>query len=537
MFHAYYLDINGVHNLGPAGAETMLALEARNATLHAEASTGFLHPQNMFTSPNVGLRADWFTDAVFAQQSFTGPNPTTIALASKQWIQTFTQAAAGNTAVFNLLNTAPAGSFYIQDYSYFRDAVGLKPTDQIVASPSDDNVPQFGCASVALFYLPPSGQIHPLAIILDWKGSLAASVTIFNKRIHPTDSTLGEAGDWPWRYAKMCVQVSDWTRHELTIHLTNTHFIEEVTLVAAQRTFPTDHPVYQLLKEHWTTTLSINALARSVLVPKVVMPLSPFTEAQIIQFVNHEYSNFDWAGMYVPTDLQNRGFPVAELDTNVKYHNYGYGRCINATWNVLRKFVSTVLTQHYTGGDSQVAGDGWLRAFCTEMQSPLGGKMSKFPTVTTLAGAIDMVTMCIHIAAPQHTAVNYLQQYYMTFVPNKPSALYAPLPGSLAALKAIKEPDVVASLPIKSGQDQDWLLMAQVPYLLSPAVEEAVNLTTFAKQAAADSDPIVARAGVTLQADLLALTKALKKVSGQLDDQTKEYDVLYPDETAKAIII
>ncbi len=68
-------------------------------------------------------------------------------------------------------------------------------------------------------------------------------------------------------------------------------------------------------------------------------------------------------------------------------------------------------------------------------------------------------------------------------------------------------------------------------------MEEAVNLTTFAKQAAADSDPIVAKAGATLQADLLALTKALKKVSGQLDDQTKEYDVLYPDETAKAIII
>ncbi len=109
------------------------------------------------------------------------------------------------------------------------------------------------------------------------------------------------------------------------------------------------------------------------------MPLSPFTEAQIIQFVNYEYSNFDWAGMYIPTDLQNRGFPVAELDTNAKYHNYGYGRCINATWNVLHKFVSTVLTQHYTGGDAQVAGDGWLGAFCAEMQSPLGGKMTKFP--------------------------------------------------------------------------------------------------------------------------------------------------------------
>ena len=230
--------------------------------------------------------------------------------------------------------------------------------------------------------------------------------------------------------------------------------------------------------------------------------------------------------------------PVAELDTNPKYHNYGYGREINLMWNTLRKFVATALTPYYPLGDIQVKNDKAVAAFCAEMQNPsLGGKMPSFPSVSTLAGLIDAVTMCIHIAAPQHTAVNYLQQYYMTFVPNKPSSLYAPLPATLAALQAYGEADLLNALPIKKGQDQNWLLMAQVPYLLSPAVEEAVNLTTFAKQAAADSDPIVAKAGATLRADLLALTKALKKVSGQLDDQTKEYDVLYPDETAKAIII
>ncbi|KJA20528.1 hypothetical protein HYPSUDRAFT_142073, partial [Hypholoma sublateritium FD-334 SS-4] len=175
-----------------------------------------------------------------------------------------------------------------------------------------------------------------------------------------------------------------------------------------------NHPIYQLLKKHWTTTLSINALGRALLVPFVFAPLSPFTEAQITQFVQYEYSNFDWTKMYVPTDLHNCRFPVAELETNPKCHNYGYGRCINLTWNTLRKFVETVLTQHYTGGDAQVCGDPWLAAFCTEMQSPLGGNIAKVPTVTTLAGAIDAMTMCIHIAAPQHTAVNYLQQYYMT---------------------------------------------------------------------------------------------------------------------------
>jgi hypothetical protein len=537
MFHAYYLDANGVDKLGPDGADTMQALEDRNRTLHDDAAPGWFNSGNMFTADNVGLRDDWYTDTVFAQQQFTGTNPTTLTRASEQWIQVFTEAAAGNTAVLNLLATAPARSFYVQDYSYFRDTAGMKPTDEIATSAAD-GVAHFGCASVALFYLPPAGQIHPLAIILDWKGSLAASVAIFNKRVLPTDPTANEKEDWPWRYAKTCVQVSDWTRHEITVHLTDTHFVEEVVVVAAQRTLPADHIVYRLLKEHWTTTLSINSLARSILIPKVIMPLSAFTEAQIVSFVNGEYENFNWTGKYIPNDLETRGFPIAELDSNPKYHNYAYGREINLMWNTLRKFVAAILEQYYKNGDTQVQNDKDIADFCAEMQSTLGGKMSSFPTVTTLDGLIDMVTMCIHIASPQHTAVNYLQQYYMTFVPNKPSALYAPLPTTLSALQAYGEADLIRALPVqKGGQADNWLLMAQVPYLLSPAVEEAVSLTTYARQAAADKDAIVAGAGKMLLADLKELEKTFKGIATELDDQTKEYDVLYPGRTAKAIVI
>ena len=102
------------------------------------------------------------------------------------------------------------------------------------------------------------------------------------------------------------------------------------------------------------------------------------------------------------------------------------------------------------------------------------------------------------------------------------------------------------ALPVKTGAhswsaspDKDWLIMAQVPYLLSPDVPEAISLTTFAKQAAADKTRVdISTAGEALVKNLEALTEKFKKVSEEIDNHAaKAYDVLYPDETAKAIVI
>jgi len=58
--------------------------------------------------------------------------------------------------------------------------------------------------------------------------------------------------------------------------------------------------------------------------------------------------------------------------------------------------------------------------------------MPTFPTIETKDQLVDAVTMCIHIALPQHAAVNYLQNFYQVFVPAKQPALYTPIPDSLA---------------------------------------------------------------------------------------------------------
>ncbi|KAJ4480259.1 lipoxygenase [Lentinula aciculospora] len=512
---------------------SMQAIEVHNYRLHTEArqrAQSDPGARDMYFSRNIGLRGDWYTDAAFGQQQFTGTNPTTITLAPRRWIDEFLSVshAQGRADVTKLL-TERAEDLFVQDYSGFRSDIGLTPAETIVFEG------RYGCSSVALFHLEPEGKLHPLAIVPDYRGGIQGSVTIFNRRI-ASNVDGDEYEDWPWRYAKMCVQVSDWLRHEIAIHLVNTHFVEEVIIVAAYRCFGPNHIIFRLLEPHWSTTLSLNKAARETLVPKIIIPMIGLSATQTYDFLKAAYKRFDWTGLYIPNDLRGRGFPIESLD-EPKYHNYTYARDISQMWNIIRKFVGTVLAKEYVGGDREVLSDGSIADFCDEVRAHDGGQLTSFPEIKTLDELIDFVTMCIHIAAPQHTAVNCLQQYYQTFVPNKPSALHSPLPESLLDLRSFTEDDVLAALPLK--QPRDWLLMAQVPYLLSFEVPEDSTILHYAETASnSKSTPdIIRTAARALKADLETFIHTVEQNSRELDDQQTPYLVLDPSQTAISILI
>lgn len=385
-------------------------------------------------------------------------------------------------------------SLYMQDYSYFRKAAGLKDTDDMHCEFKEEYKSglgtktktsyRYGCQSVCLFYLPPDGQLRPLAIVCDWRGSAKNSVTIYNKEL----SLSAQREDWPWRYAKTCVQVSDWMRHEVTVHLTNTHLIEEATIVGAQQSFEDTHPVFQLLYPHWQKTLSINAGARASLVPNVIVELIGLTREEGQKFIMSEYSKFDFQKRYVPEDLRSRGFPP-ERSGEQKFINYAYARCIHSMWFKIRAFVEEMLKIHYGKGalnpDQAVQADESIKAWTEIMQRPAGPKLGagvlNFPTITTFAGLVDCVTMCIHLASPQHTAVNYLQNYYQSFVVNRPPCLYRPIPESREELDAFKEANLVDALPM--NHPREWLLASHIPYLLSakPGDKESLIIYSASK--------------------------------------------------------
>ncbi|KAJ6043364.1 hypothetical protein N7460_004719 [Penicillium canescens] len=440
---------------------------------------------DIFDRPNVGDLKDWYSDSRFAQQHLTGTNPTTIERASNDWIDHFIRAAktsddavAKNT--ITELSTSCRESFYMQDYSYFRKAAGMESAADIKCEDENNKGSyRYGCASVCLFFLNEKGQLYPLAIVTDWRGSLETSVTIYNRELFkrtdiqsgsekhdPKVTVTEEVNDWPWRYAKTCVQVSDWLRHEVTAHLTRTHLVEESIIVAANRQLEPEHAVFRLLRPHWQKTLALNGAARSTLVPSVILPIIGFQQDETLKFMQNEYRNFNFKGSYVPTDLGARRFPPEQLDTP-KFHNYAYARCINSMWKKIREYVEGMLSLAYSGPDAdrQVENDTSIQNWSKEMRSPDGADLQHFPVIGTFTELIDCVTMCIHLASPQHTAVNYLQDYYQDFVINKPSCLFAEPPTSLESLLRYTEDDLVKALPI--NHTHEWLLASHVPYILN----------------------------------------------------------------------
>ncbi|KAB8293443.1 hypothetical protein EYC80_007754 [Monilinia laxa] len=424
---------------------------------------------------NIGTRKDWYSDEVYAQQQFTGVNPVTIKKASKEWIQQFKTAgsAQGKTEALKVIEKAEKDEgLYVQDCSYFRKFVGVEQGEPL----RSDDGKRFGCASVSLFHLLPNGALHPLAIILDYTTNTTTNLTLFNRRTSPSSSKSHEATDWPWRYAKQCAQVSDWHAHELGVHLTHTHLIEEGIIIASHRNLPEDHPVFKLLSPHWLKTLPLNAAARASLIPQVIVHINGLTKEGSLRMVRKQYETFDFVGNYVPNDLESRGFPLKDLNSK-RFHNYAYAKNMHLMWPAFHRFVSGMLRPSYPS-DSSVSTDPHLRAWVAEIHSNTGANIPSFPHLTSFPELVDAITMCIHIASSQHTAVNYLQNYYQAFVPNKPSALFSPLPSSLPQLLSLTEADLIHSLPVQ--YPRSWLLASHLPYLLSSVVADDQSLLEYA---------------------------------------------------------
>ncbi|BCS22613.1 putative lipoxygenase [Aspergillus puulaauensis] len=135
-----------------------------------------------------------------------------------------------------------------------------------------------------------------------------------------------------------------------------------------------------------------------------------------------------------------------------------------------------------TEADNKVKADTQIQDWVKELKSKKGAQLN-YLTIQTFDELVDCVTMCIHITSPQHTAVNYLQNYYLTFVVNKPPCLFEKPPETLTKLLKYNEEDLVKALPM--NQPAEWLLASHIPYLLNKDPDNDETLFHYAQSTAA----------------------------------------------------
>jgi hypothetical protein len=313
----------------------------------------------------------------------------------------------------NLETELAAGRIYLMDY---REAEDKVEPDFVLEAPL-----------CLLHYGTADKHLKPIAIQV--KQRVGSTGEVFYPHVatnHPED-------DWAWRYAKSVVQAVEWNYHELGVHLTRSHIVVEVLCISAHRKFSTGHLVYELLKPHFFATLALNRLARKKLIPSME-EIGMLSMAGMKRFINKMYGSFDIIAALPLNELKARKIiganvvtvdeAIKEIESSLPYYFYAlYGLEI---WRDMRHLIQAILTTKYTS-ESSVTQDAELNIWADEVRA----HMPSFPRFQGVEQLVDVITYIIYDATVLHSAVNYLQWYYMAYAPNMPSQMARPFESAL----------------------------------------------------------------------------------------------------------
>jgi hypothetical protein len=412
--------LNATVQLGVTRAESFLVSGAHRTLSEFDTTPALavLAPEQSY--PTIAVhRPDWYSDECFGEQRLEGVNPALIEKCVKlpdnfgATTEELDQVFQSQLKLPSFTNEMRAGRIYMVNYSPLQ--IDFKSKLQSPQSVSDRWLP----IPICLLHFADK-QLKPVAIQIDQVFAPSK-----DKIFYPNPKVVPDQ-DWAWRYAKTCVQCADWLHHELASHLCFTHLVMEVLTVASHRTLPAAHPVMLLLLDHFKKTLSLNAGARSLLLPVHFNIIGPHASDVSQAQVQKLFREFDFTKRMLPNDMKLRGMAIDHTATSTVGPNYVYGRIATDSWKAIHAYVNDALLSFYgSDKDARLASDPFVQAWAMETSAKLNGFPQKFTTVSQLS---DCVTMAIFTATIQHSAVNYQQYFYQGFVPNCPASMYGPRP-------------------------------------------------------------------------------------------------------------
>jgi len=383
--------------------------------------------------PEVAKKQEYQTNTSFAEQRLSGANPMVIRLLKKDDVR------------FNVLEQIPSfqedfeplfkvrqelinGNIYITDYT---------GTDPEYRGPS---CVQGGSYEKGRKYLPKPlaffwwkrtgigdlGKLVPIAIQLHASSDIGKYTPTNSKVYSPF-----ETNPLDWLFAKLCVQIADANHHEMSSHLCRTHFVMEPIAIGTVHQLAENHPLSLLLRPHFTFMLANNFLGQQRLINLggTVDELLAGTLGESMELVKAAYEKWNLKDFAFPTEIKNRGMDEKDSEGNYKLPHYPYRDDGMLVWNAIETFVSKYLN-HFYPNPSDIIDDSELQAWAAELSNQTdGGKVKGMPpNFTDVKELIGIVTTIIFICGPQHSAVNYGQDGYMTFAANMPLAAYRDIP-------------------------------------------------------------------------------------------------------------
>ncbi len=326
-------------------------------------------------------------------------------------------------------------------------------------------------APVALFYWNPDprpgypegrGSLQPVAIQLGQKHDPATC---------PVFVPGGDAGKW--KLAKYFVLNALAVQHETVAHLGACHLVTETLIVATHRQLAARHPILTLLTPHFRFTLEINQGAKtSLIIPGGVVAsvLSPSIEGSLGMVRDARLAwRFD-------ENLPHRLFELRGVDAS-RLPEFPFRDDTLLLWDAIRDFVGAYLERYYES-DEDVQKDAEVQAWVQEITSPqaaafqglsgltfVDGPDGKVARIDSLDYLVEMVSLMVYTAGPQHANVNYAQYPMMSYLPSVAGTAYAPPPTSAAVANAEAEYlKVLAPLDVALYQLSFGYLLSSVQY-------------------------------------------------------------------------
>ncbi|XP_078585172.1 uncharacterized protein LOC144867204 [Branchiostoma floridae x Branchiostoma japonicum] len=229
-----------------------------------------------------------------------------------------------------------------------------------------------------------------------------------------------------YMFAKMHVMSADNNVHQFLYHLGYTHLGMEPIAVSLHTHLPPDHPIHRLLLPHFKDTIGINYLARHSLVSRIFPITDPMfatsTVGGLHMFIK-EWRKYNFMDMAFPEELKRRGFDEAKSDGLEDYFFRDDGFKL---WHIYKDYVTGVVEEAYPA-DQKVTDDKALQDFCQMIEGE--GQLRGFPReISTKKLLVDCLTNIMFNVSAQHSAVNFPQYDYYSFIPNRPAQLNMEMP-------------------------------------------------------------------------------------------------------------